>query len=421
MNILVDNSGYALGNLGDVAMLQVATRRLRQMWPSARIQVVTSAPSLLARYCPSTAPVAAAGLALLITLGYFPGRWRLPGLFSSAFEWMQARAREQAPELMGSMALRRSKAGSAERQALEEFLAAANEADLLVVSGGGFFTDPFRKHAMGCLELLQRVQARGVPAAALGQGIGPLRDRALRRRMQSLFPRVMLFGLREPRVGPALLRELGVPASRIEVTGDDAIELARGLKLPTACAGRGLGVNVRIASYSGLGPDDSAGVRRVLHDVAADLVAPLVPLPIARAAGREDVATLEALFDGWQGEVEGSLSLDTPEAVADQVGRCRLVVSGSYHAAVFALSRGVPVVGLAASEYYASKFLGLAEMFGSGCRTIVIEGPSWQRELAAAVRSGWDSAETVQPGLVAAADRQVEAGRQTYERLRALL
>ena len=44
----------------------------------------------------------------------------------------------------------------------------------------------------------------------------------------------------------------------------------------------------------------------------------------------------------------------------EQISRCRLVIVGSYHAAVFALAQGVSAIGLAGNAYYLQKFEGLA-------------------------------------------------------------
>ena len=57
--IVVEPSGYACLNMGDVAMMQVAVARLSELWPHATIEVVTSRPDLLQRYCPSVVPLAA--------------------------------------------------------------------------------------------------------------------------------------------------------------------------------------------------------------------------------------------------------------------------------------------------------------------------------------------------------------------------
>jgi polysaccharide pyruvyl transferase WcaK-like protein len=43
VRILVDQSGYDLLNLGDVAMLQSCVARLQMQWPDAEILVITHA------------------------------------------------------------------------------------------------------------------------------------------------------------------------------------------------------------------------------------------------------------------------------------------------------------------------------------------------------------------------------------------
>src|SRR5215469_4425243 len=48
MRILVDQSGYALLTLGDIAMLQSCVIRLGQLCPDAEIMVISHAPEPLA-------------------------------------------------------------------------------------------------------------------------------------------------------------------------------------------------------------------------------------------------------------------------------------------------------------------------------------------------------------------------------------
>ncbi|MEU0542770.1 polysaccharide pyruvyl transferase family protein, partial [Nocardia sp. NPDC005978] len=110
-----------------------------------------------------------------------------------------------------------------------------------------------------------------------------------------------------------------------------------------------------------------------------------------------------------------------PGDVAERVARCRVLVTGAYHLAVFALSQGIPVVALTSTEYYDDKFLGLAEMFGGGVRLIHLDDPDLGELLAAAVRAAWDEAEEVREPLRAGADEQVAASRAGFERLFALL
>jgi polysaccharide pyruvyl transferase WcaK-like protein len=58
------------------------------------------------------------------------------------------------------------------------------------------------------------------------------------------------------------------------------------------------------------------------------------------------------------------------------VSRCRVVVTGSYHAGVFALAQGIPVVATAASRYYHDKFSGLADLFGGGGDIVDVGSPN---------------------------------------------
>jgi polysaccharide pyruvyl transferase WcaK-like protein len=107
---------------------------------------------------------------------------------------------------------------------------------------------------------------------------------------------------------------------------------------------------------------------------------------------------------------------DTPLKVINQIRRCRVIVTGSYHAGVFALSMGVPVVGVAKSQYYIDKFLGLADQFGVGCHVVFFRSSGYQEDLAHAIQRAWGSAEQTRPQLLAAAARQVQLSRAAYRR-----
>ena len=77
-------------------------------------------------------------------------------------------------------------------------------------------------------------------------------------------------------------------------------------------------------------------------------------------------------MEGHEDNFHTSLVPATPEAVIRQIQRCRLVITGSYHAAVFALAMGIPTIGLAKSTDYIDKFMGLSALFGEGCETVVL-------------------------------------------------
>jgi colanic acid/amylovoran biosynthesis protein len=111
-----------------------------------------------------------------------------------------------------------------------------------------------------------------------------------------------------------------------------------------------------------------------------------------------------------------SRAVPTPAYAIAQAGSCRIVVAGSYHAAVFALAQGVPVVGVSASPYYEAKLGGLAELFPGGCRVVSAGDVDFGAQLAAAVDEAWETAEALSPELVAAAERQITAAGDAYAR-----
>src|SRR5262249_45763046 len=152
-----------------------------------------------------------------------------------------------------------------------------------------------------------------------------------------------LIACREGRTSPGVLRSYGVPADRVHITGDDALEAAHRARGPAM--GAAIGVNVRNASYSGFPLDSDRAItdqlRMGLRKVAAARGAELLPLPISNYAP-SDPEAIAQLLPGIP-----TAPVDTPEVLFGRVSRCRVVVTGSYHAAVFALAQGIPAVVLA--------------------------------------------------------------------------
>jgi polysaccharide pyruvyl transferase WcaK-like protein len=426
VSVFLEHSGHALTNLGDVAMLQAAVSRLHDRLPGARISVPAASTERLARFCPDASPLPSEGLRALAGLGYLPGRHRLPrGVAGKVARW-ESRVRGRAPEWLDRLALRRERreasasasaasasgnaptdAGSAAR-----ILAALDGASLFVASGGGYITDAFADKAWSSLTLLRRAQRRGIPTALVSQGLGPLEDPALRALAARVLARADLVALRERRAGPSLLSRLGVDAARVVVTGDDAVGAAYSAR--RSGPGSGLGVNLRSASYAGLTDGAMAAVGAAVRRLAAELRAPLVTVPIALdEAGSDAAAIRRAVGESGPSEADPS---DPAGAVA-RAARCRVVVTASYHAAVFALAQGIPAVGLAKTAYYADKLEGLAELFGPGAEVVRLDAPEWEARLEGAVRELWTGAADTRASLLAAAAEQVRLQDEAYARL----
>jgi colanic acid/amylovoran biosynthesis protein len=411
--ILVEPNAHHLLNVGDVAMLEVAVERLSALWPQASIQVITENPTRLHRFCPVARPVDAAGRRL----------WFEDHFLTYTFHRLApAPLSERAREL--ERLVRRRWPGAAERiiraraalrrddvAPLGEFLAAVSGADVVVSTGAGALTDAFAPLALSILDLLAMAKRNGAVTALLGHGLGPIDDRALLRRAREVVPSIDLITLREGRAGLPLLESLGVAPARVFVTGDDAVELAH-RRARDGAPGQGLGVNLRVARYSGVDPATVAAVGEVVRAAASRHDADPVPIPISWHPGELDAAVIERLV-GASSDVAEAAGVD----VVDRVRGCRVVVTGSYHAAVFALAQGVPAVALTSSGYYDAKFLGLEDQFEDGLEIVRLDDSELAPRLSAAIDRAWKSAEEARPRLLRLAERQVEQGQAAYRRL----
>jgi polysaccharide pyruvyl transferase WcaK-like protein len=265
------------------------------------------------------------------------------------------------------------------------------------------------------LDTLEMGIQRRIPVAILSQGIGPVQDASLWAKAKVVLPRLNLILVREGRNSLDLLKQWGVQESRVFVTGDDAVELA--YEGRPAGLGSAIGVNLRKAAYAGFDTQAAAIFRKVLIERAVETGVGLVGVPISRNAGESDAETLKEVFGPSASPDRWGEDLDTPRKVSLQVAQCRLVVSGSYHAGVFALAQGVPVVGIVRSAYYRDKFEGLASQFGAGCTVVSADAADFAYRLRVAIRDLWESAPALRQRLLSAAERQISQGSEGYNRL----
>jgi colanic acid/amylovoran biosynthesis protein len=293
-------------------------------------------------------------------------------------------------------------------------------ADAVVVSGCGALADSFEAFALSILEVLSLAIRRGVPTVLLGQGVGPITSARLHRRVAAVLPHMDLIAVREGLSSPRFLDTLGVPASRVAVTGDDALELAYDARQPVI--GDGLGLSLRTTPYAGLDVLMALRIASLIARRAQRRGITLVPL-VSDPSDLDFEAIPTELRDGWKaarGQTIASV-LEGPAALIRSVSRCRIVVTGTYHGAVFALGQGVPVVAVVATTYYRQKFLGLVHHFGEGCRIVDVTQRGWIEELEAVLTATWDYAGRLRPVLLDATRRQVEAGTSLVPTLQAIL
>lgn len=420
MRIIIENGSYDLGNMGDVAMLQVALSRLHSLWPDAVIEIITDVPEKLVKLYPNTRPLSSIGRQIwfspLINRVYklMPNQKGTERLLN-----VESKLRHYFPSLVQLLLKFKLKGKPEKAKEVEAFIEAIYDADLVVASGGGYISDLWGEWTHEILDTFAFATKLGKPTAILGHGLSPIQDPRLYRKAKSVFPSLSLISLREKKVGLPLLNSMGVSSKRIVTTGDDAIELAynaRNTELKN-----GIGINLRVADYSSISQNCLEIVRSVLHDIAKKKGAPLVPIPILRyhiySNIDSDIKTIQQILAGFDDISDGGNNLDTPLKVIKQVGYCRVVVTGSYHAGVFALAQGIPVVGLAKSEYYINKFQGLADQFGVGCEVILLNDEEFAEKLAASINKLWSASEQLKLQLLEAAQRQIHLGQTAYKQL----
>lgn len=405
MRILIDQSGYDLLNLGDVAMLQGCVARLRQQWPTAEILVIAHAPDRLRRYCPDTTAILPT-FAELRGLKVFPRKAR----YASEQLWKIA-----GPPLHGR--LRRSEPRDAVPETWPRTaVQGVHWADVVVASGGGYLTDTWWWHAAGVLSVLALAQSLGKPTAMFGQGVGPLRGRALQAMASWVLPRLAALGLREEVTGLGLALSCGVRPDVITITGDEAIEV---IPDTAAAAGSALGFNIRAADYSGIGRDAAAAIGTCVVGVAHELGAPIVGLPVSRYATTSDLAVIGECLERRQTSSEVALAdLSSPAELMSASAQCRAVVTGSYHAAVYGLAQGVPAVCLSKSRYYDAKFAGLCALFPETCQVVSLTHHDPAGPLRRAIVRAWQLPAAARSAACDAAARQRASGHSAYEGFR---
>ena len=418
--ICIDPGSYNCRNVGDFAMLQVAVARWKAMWPSASIDILTDAPDALAALGANVRPLSVQARSSWLQ-AHLLGRFHrlLPSAAAAPLEAAERRLKmATARPLERTLTLKHRLTGK-DAESLTPLLRSLRRADVVMLTGAGIMTDAFFQSVSAILDTFE-IAIRRPPqyrpiTAIFGQGFGPLDNPVLRHKAAAVLPHIDLIAIRERRASLPLLLELGVRPEQITVTGDDAIELAYERRKPEF--ERGIGVNVRVAYYANTDRSVLSLVRDALQAAAGRYEAPLLPVPISLQEGGIDAAAIRELLAGHTGRTDSGASLQAPAEVIDQVGRCRVVVTGSYHGAVFALAQGIPAIALVRSKYYENKFLGLADQFGGGLELLHMDAVDFRQQLDGALERAWSTAEHVRPMLLEAAARQIALSRSAHSQV----
>jgi polysaccharide pyruvyl transferase WcaK-like protein len=152
-------------------------------------------------------------------------------------------------------------------------------------------------------------------------------------------------------------------------------------------------------------------------EMAAAFNTPIVALPVSRDAA--DAAVLSRLLrrkDRPAGP--GIEDFSSPQELGAAAACCRVIVTGSYHAAVFGLAQGVPAVCLTKSSYYDAKFRGLQALFPGACFVVSLDAPDFPAHLRATVGQAWRLPASARSTARDTAGRLRDAGREAYAQFR---
>jgi polysaccharide pyruvyl transferase WcaK-like protein len=432
MRIFIDQFVYDQRNIGNMSLLQTAVNRLSKLWPGARIDVLTESPYSLKLYCPKVHPVSyynthnwssrqnktlnlhhALPLPLIRLLleareELSFRRSRLP-----SFNSTNQSGDKQVPIQNSVGALDKSCLEAGSNSDIDQ---AIQHADLVVASGGGYMVDSDSTRSLIFLDRLAKAIKLNKPTVMVGQGMDILNNPALVLKAKEVLPTIDLIFYREKLVAPKVLASLGVMPDRTVMTGDDAVEMA--YRERSSGWGNGIGVNLRVAQYTDINIRDYISlVRSALFSEANRHNATLISLPISHWVQEADDKYIRKIIDGYPRKSISRLKYNSPLDIIRKVGRCRVVITAAFHPAVFALSQGIPVVGLVKSKEYFNKFQGLIDEYGSGCQIVMLQDDLDLEKLTLAIESAWETAEQVRPYLLRVAENQINAGQAAYQKI----
>lgn len=440
MRILLDQAVHDHRNKGNNALLEVAMNRLRRFWPEAQFDVLSISPHFCHTYLPGTRPVFPHNLELaaskLDTIRRFVPQpmWRslfelrellhaqtgialTPGVLSSVklplHRQAQSAVHQGSGEIVHEGSLQEATAEIQGAQAVNPRLC---EYDLYLATGGGYMCDTDKRFLMPLLDRMKAAVEQGIPAVMVGQGVGPIDDVELIDKAKEVLPLLDYILIREEQIARPLLESFGVSNSRVMMTGDDAIEL--GYQIRCTKQGQGIGLSLRTAQHTAVNTKHIEAIRPVVLQAAQKYRATLIAAPISYYQHEADLDPISKIMSGHDKRSASWRKFEVLPDFIRRIGHCRVMISGTLHGAVFALSQGIPVITLAKSTEYFYKLSGLAVEFGKeGCQVIHLNDEQLTQKLADALDFAYSAAEELRPILLAHSARQIELGYHAYQHI----
>lgn len=271
-------------------------------------------------------------------------------------------------------------------EALKHFLDTLKCSDLLFFVGGGYLTSiwSFNLRSQCLTIILSRIFEK--PVILSGQTIGPFHGLFDRLIARYALNQVNLITLREKFSG-LNLRNLGITKPLIQVTADDSVTLPsadqtnfevimenEGIKIQRPL----IGMNIIGLHYLKKFKAKMNKARKLLANIADKLIdkygATILFVPLQYGGDSDVPPSLDVLQLMRNKDRAFIISQQYDEKVIkDIVGQMDLAIGFRYHFNIFAVTSGVPAIGIYLDNYYSIKIKGLFDLIDQPKNAINIE------------------------------------------------
>lgn len=362
MVFIIEQGGYALRNFGDFMMLKVTVNRIVKHHPSAKIYIVSKNDKRLKELFPLAINLYPESLSFLYDkgslFGSFSRKYDLISLFEEKLsEWFKR-------NFIQLVLVKRKLTKRRLTENQKSWVQAILEADYIIACGGGYLNDIWGKQTLrNHIDTLRLGQTINAKTAFIGQGLGPLNDKKILHQFKQVAHKLDLLTLRDNIESVATCKKVNI--NDYIFTGDDALALCKPER--SSSPQHYIGVNIRLSHYTE-GFDNSVvqNLATICHELfVSSLLTPRI-VPISRVKQADDVFNSAKLIrneDERKRAVKEAENITSEEVLLEHIQGCRLMITGCYHAGVLALGNGIPVIALVSSDYYNTKFTGLADCF----------------------------------------------------------
>jgi polysaccharide pyruvyl transferase WcaK-like protein len=302
---------------------------------------------------------------------------------------------------------------------------AIRASDGVAVSGGGNMASTWPSHIFERATIGEIARLLGKPLVVSGQTIGPHLDDADRELVAALLSSARLVGLRE-KPSHAFSLELGVPAALLQQTVDDASFLSEQGRETDATADTAtpyclvsLSTHVGIENRDEFQRAVAELLDHVVETTGLDVRFYAHFASLDETESRGDTVMHDAVIARMTSTRVATLNEGDSVAAARLARGAALVVSSRYHPAVFAVSGGVPTIGIPVDDYTTTKLTGALGNFGQDS---LVSAAQLVAGATPAVASGvWNDREAIRArGLSLAASNRA-ASAAWWDRVAAAL